>query len=87
MHSVNCTLTASSAGGHVKCVFVDSNPASTYIAVVHKRPYHLNSDGLMTIKTFLLNGSHHSSISVRGINPDEYQVGVLELPRLESKGI
>ena len=81
MLNEHCTLAPTSAGVHMLCNLIGSNPATTFVAIVHKKISLLDSNGLIVIKSYILKNSHQSntvSKFIPGLNLNKFQVGFVE---------
>lgn len=79
----NCKVTPGLTGHgvHVLCDLMDNDPATTCVAVVHKKISHLDSNGLTAIDSYILKRSHQSnrvSLFIPGLNLNESQIGFIE---------
>ena len=80
--SLTYELMPNSTGVYVVCTFLGDNPATGCVAVVHQRISLLIANKLMTIDSHTLTRSGNTASGfVKGINLEDYQVGVIEIPR------
>ena len=82
--SLMYSIQSTPAGLCISCTFLD-NSTNDCVAVVHQRISQLNSSGLMNIESshkFIRSGNTASGC-IKGVNLEQYQVGVIGLGIIE----